>query len=425
MTRRPAPKPKGREVDPKDKAFGARVKKFRQDRGMTQAELASTLSKTASWMSQVERGIQPVERLDVLQELADNLGVSVQQLRPGAPLPRGASSEAPQELIKSNDLDEARRLISGHPAVEALLQAEAPSGPTPSLEELAASVEEVWELTHDGQFADVSALVTELVPALERCVRTVDGGEQSAAYLLLARMYQALAAAFVRQDQADAAWVAADRAIWAAERSGQPLHVCAGVFRMVQAFVRLKHLDQAEHAATSAITALEGVQEMPPEGLSVVGSLYLARALVHARGGRRTEAKEEISKARGIAKRIGADRNDFNLEFGPTNVEIQAVATAVDLGDAGEALDIGLAIDAETLSPERQGRLLMDLGRAHAQRRHPGEALDCLLRAEALSPETIQTHMAARAAIKELVLIAGPTAPPELLALAERADALE
>jgi transcriptional regulator with XRE-family HTH domain len=425
MTRRPATKPKGREVDPKDKAFGARVKKFRQDRGMTQAELAASLSKTASWMSQVERGIQPVERLDVLQELADNLGVSVHQLRPGAPLSTSGSSEAPQELVKSNDLDEARRLISGHPAVDALLGTEAPTGPGPSVEELAASVEEVWELTHAGQFAEVSALVTELVPSLERCVRTVDGDQQSAAYLLLARMYQALAAAFVRQDQADAAWVAADRAIWAAERSGQPLHVCAGVFRMVQAFVRLKHLDQAEHAATSAITALERAEDLPPEGLSVVGSLYLARALVHARGGRRTDAKEEIAKARAIAQRIGADRNDFNLEFGPTNVEIQAVSTAVDLGDAGEALDIGLAIDAETLSPERQGRLLMDLGRAHAQRRHPGEALDCLLRAEVLSPETIQTHMAARAAIKELVLIAGPAAPPELLALAERADALE
>jgi len=106
-------------------------------------------------------------------------------------------------------------------------------------------------------------------------------------------------------------------------------------------------------------------------------------------------------------------------------VEIQAVSTAVDLGDAGEALDIGLAINADDLSPERQGRLLMDLGRAHAQRRQGGEALDCLLRAEAVAPETIQTHQAARATIHELVLIAGPNSPRELLALAERADALD
>ncbi|MGW0730880.1 helix-turn-helix domain-containing protein, partial [Streptomyces mirabilis] len=133
----------------------------------------------------------------------------------------------------------------------------------------------------------------------------------------------------------------------------------------------------------------------------------------------------EIAKARAIAEQLGENRNDFNLEFGPVNVEIQAVSTAVDLGDAGEALDIGMSISADGLSPERQGRLLMDLGRAHAQRRHGGEALDCLLRAEAIAPEVIQTHQAARAAIRELVLVAGPNASRELLDLAERADALD
>lgn len=37
---------------------------------------------------------------------------------------------------------------------------------------------------------------------------------------------------------------------------------------------------------------------------------------------------------------MGSDRDDFDLEFGPTNVAIQAVATSIELGDAGVALDI-------------------------------------------------------------------------------------
>ncbi|OKJ52736.1 transcriptional regulator [Streptomyces sp. CB02261] len=216
--------------------------------------------------------------------------------------------------------------------------------------------------------------------------------------------------------------------MWAAELSGNNLHVCAGVFRIVHAFVRLRMLGQAEHAATTAIQALETIDSrdgLPVEGLSVLGSLHLALALVHARGHDRAGARAAIDAARQVARRIGEDRNDFDLEFGVTNVEIQAVSTAVELGDAGEALDIGLAIDAEGLSPERQGRLLMDLGRAHAQRRHTGEALACLLRAEALDPETIRTHVASRKAIRELVLVEGPGAPPELMDLAERAEALE
>ncbi|MDX2839572.1 hypothetical protein PV377_11380 [Streptomyces ipomoeae] len=126
-----------------------------------------------------------------------------------------------------------------------------------------------------------------------------------------------------------------------------------------------------------------------------------------------------------MAARIGAERNDFNLEFGPTNVEVQAVATAVDLGDAGEALDIAEGLDATGLSAERQARLLMDVGRAHVQRRQFGDALAHLLRAEAIAPDMIRSHVAARGAIRELMLMAGRSASPELRGLAERSDAME
>lgn len=417
-------KPTGRDVDPQDRAFGQRVQKLRKEQQRTQAEFASTLGKTSSWMSQVERGIQPVQRMDLLQQMADELGVSVQQLRPGAPAEANGSSQNPTALSQSNDLDETRRLLSGHPALHTLLSGHGPEG-VRSVEALRKDVEDLWELTHAGQLAQVSVLAVELFPELEQTARIATDANRAELFLLLSRAYQALSAAFVRQDEADAAWVAADRAIFAAERSGDPLQVCASVFRMVHAFVRLRSPDQAEYAAQTAIDALRAQQTKSPEALSVLGSLHLALALVHARSGARNEAKEEIDKARVIAAQLGENRTDFNLEFGPVNVEIQAVSTAVDLGDAGEALAIGLAIDAGGLSPERQGRLLMDLGRAHAQRRHGGEALACLLSAEAITPEVVLTHQAARAAIRELVLVAGVNASHELLELAERADALD
>jgi hypothetical protein len=62
----------------------------------------------------------------------------------------------------------------------------------------------------------------------------------------------------------------------------------------------------------------------------------------------------------------------------------------VDLGDAGEAIDLARAIDASGLSPERQSRLFIDVVRAHAQRRHGGEALAALLEAEQIAPEQVQ-----------------------------------
>ncbi|MGW0015383.1 helix-turn-helix domain-containing protein [Streptomyces tendae] len=414
-------KPTGKEVDPRDRAFGKRVADLRKARDLTQQQLAALLNgRTSSWMSQVERGIQPVRRLDVLQEIADALGVSTQALDPSAPIPAPPS---PPAGIQSNDLDGARLVISGHPALAALLGTESPD-PIP-LEQLSEQVDEIWELTHQAEFAAVSVMVTDLVPQLERAVRTVTAAERPRTYRLLARAYQALAAAFARQGDSRASWVSADRAVTAAELSGDVLLVFAGVYRMVHAFVRLGNNSEAEHAVTAAVDALSQRTDLTPPGLSVLGSLHLAKALVHARCGQRTEAREELAKAREVAEQIGEDRNDYNLEFGPTNVAIQTVATAVDLGDAGEAIEVGKTIDASSLSPERRGRLLMDLGRAHAQRRHLGDAVECLLRAEEVSPETVRTHNAVRQAVKELVLLAGPNAPRELTDLADRTSAME
>ncbi|CAN3981234.1 helix-turn-helix domain-containing protein [Kitasatospora purpeofusca] len=403
------------------RAFGSRVAQLRRQRGLKQDELAAAIGRTASWVSQVERGVQPVVRLDVLQLLADGLGVSVQVLKPEAPQ---ATPVPPPVEEQPNDLDEARLLISGHPALGVLL-APVRASEQPTVAELKAAVAEVWELTHAARFSELSALLGRILPRLERAVRTASPKDRPELAGLLSQSYQALAAAFVRQDEADAAWLAADRSIRAAEQAGRPLDVFAGIFRLAQAFVRLKRLDQAEHAASSAVAVLnQHAEEAEPELLSVLGSLHLVLALVAARGGQREEARAQLSRAREVAARIGEDRNDFNLEFGPTNVEIQTVSTAVDLGDAGEALDVALGIDASRLSPERRSRLLMDMGRAHAQRRHTGEALDCLLRAEELAPETVRTHVATRATIRELVLVAGKVASPELLALADRSNSL-
>ncbi|GGX71952.1 helix-turn-helix domain-containing protein [Streptomyces hiroshimensis] len=409
-------------MDPEGRrAFGARVANLRIQRGLTQKALASSVGRTTSWLSQVERGVQPVNRLDVLRLLADALGVPVNELRPDAPQPESAEP-APEP----NDLDQARLLISGHAALGALLAAEEPEE-RPSLADLLVRVDLAWSLAHDGRLSQLSAEMNTLVPQLERATRTVAERERAQAFSLLARAYQALSAAFTRQNEADAAWVAADRSIAAAERSGRPLEVFAGTFRLAHAFVRLRRYDQADHTARTAASALARHLSRTgetPESLSVLGSLHLALAVVHARCGSRTEARQEIATARRLAARLGGDRNDLHLEFGPTNVEVQAVAIAVDLGDAGEALEAGESLNASGLSTERQARLALDLGRAHAQLRHSGEALSYFLRAEHLAPEMMRSHTSARSAIRDLVLVAGRSASAELKELARRADAM-
>ncbi|MFE7488507.1 helix-turn-helix domain-containing protein, partial [Kitasatospora sp. NPDC057541] len=265
------------------RAFGARVAQLRKARGMRQDQLATAVNRTSSWVSQVERGIQPVVRLDVLQLLADGLGVSVQTLRPDAPSPSRSASVTSSQ---ANDLDLVRLTLSGHPALDAVL-GEHPATPEPDVTELAAAVAELWRLTHDARFAELSSAVADVLPRLESATRTATPEKQPEIQLLLSQAYQAVAAAFVRQDEADAAWVAADRAIRAAEHSGEPLQVFAGIYRLAHAFVRLRRLDQAEHAAGKGVTVLRSyisaAAPPAPEALSVLGSLHLVLALAAAR----------------------------------------------------------------------------------------------------------------------------------------------
>ncbi|WP_277326190.1 helix-turn-helix domain-containing protein [Streptomyces sp. JH14] len=406
------------ESDPR--ATGARIKELRRAAGMSQSDLAVAMERSESWVSQVERGVQPVERLSVLQTLADALGVSVRDVRPDAGTPAEEAPEAQQPV--SNDLDALRVALTGHPALGSLFD-EPSDGATASVDELRVQIEEVWDLAHASKHAALSERLSSLLPSIEATVRHAPASDRLELHELRARAYQVAAAAFVRQDEADAAWIAADRALQAAELAGKPLEVVASLFRMAHAFIRQQRTEQAERAASSAVSVLAPRAESPscpPEELSLLGAMNLVLAVINAREGRRAETHQHISRAREIAARLGEDRNDFDTEFGPTNVELHAVATAVDLGDAGLALDVAAGVDASGLSSERQSRFLLDVARAHAQRRHVGEAVAALLEAERLAPEQVHSHHSARAVVRDLVQLSGNRTPKPLAELAER-----
>jgi transcriptional regulator with XRE-family HTH domain len=399
------------------RTLGERVAEHRRQRGMSQRELAAAMNRSESWVSQVERDVQPVERLSVLHALAQALGVSVRDLRPEA------MPEADHTDQRPNDLDGLRLELSGHPTLAKLFTNHEQPTPAIDLSQLRSRVEEAWTLAHESRFAALNDALTELLPALEDAAHDTESGAVAAVHALRARAYQAASAAFARQDEPDAAWVAADRAITAAEQSSDPLAVVAGHFRLAHAFIRLGHYDQAEHVTANALDALAPVATKPdaaPEALSLYGAMHLVQAVISGHESDRARARSHLADANRIAQQLGADRNDYDTEFGPTNVQLHTVAVAVDLGDAGEALDVAQGIDASALSLERQVRLLVDVARAHAQRRHAGEAVAALLDAERLAPEQVRSHHLARAAVADLLDQFGRRPPDQLLALARR-----
>jgi hypothetical protein len=209
----------------------------------------------------------------------------------------------------------------------------------------------------------------------------------------------------------------------AAERADAPLLVAAGAFRLGFVFLGAKHFNQAEETARTAAEALRRpADEGQPEAMSLWGGLTLQRAVTASRTNNSEAAYAHLDRAREIAERVGEGRNDYNTEFGPTNVKLYEIAVAVELGDAGRALRAAEQVDASGLSAERQSRMLIDVARAHAKRRQVDEAVAVLRRGEEVTPEQIRAHRLVRQLVSDLLTMQNPPSQ-ELRDLAQRVAA--
>jgi transcriptional regulator with XRE-family HTH domain len=395
--------------------IGEQIAFHRKRLGLSQVELAGLIGRSDSWVSQVERGVRAVDRLSVLQKVADTLGVPVAELR-GSELSDIESSDTRPEAFES-----LRLTLTGHPATEAVL-AQTPSVLTDNqlvgLQELHS---QVWPLVHASRYSELAPLVADLVPRLEQAVRSQATAEQTRVTReLLTDTYQAIAAMLAKIGEGDAAWIAADRAAFTAEALSDPLAVAASMFLMAHVFLSLGQLAQVQAVAGPTASSLDRLKSATPETLSLRGAFRLVLAIASARENDRSRAHAYLDQAREIASQIGENRNDFGTEFGPTNTALHAVAVAVELGDAGHAIDLAHDIDPERLSTERQARYSIDLAQAHAMRRQIGESLQYLQVAEELTPEQTRSHRVARAVARDLLQLSGPRVRPELRDLAER-----
>lgn len=379
-------------------ALGRKIAAERRRRGLSQPELARMIDRSVAWVSQVERGVRKVDRMSVLETVAAALDVPLAELAAEAPVVAAVTEEPP-------GASGLRLVLSGAYALRAMLNGRHP----PALSTLRAKTRQAWDLTHAGRYADLTDLLRGLVPDLETAARTAPEAQRAEAFELMAAAYQACSAALAKLGEPEAAWIAADRAMTAAERAGNPMLVAAGAFRLVLVFLAARHYDRAEETARTAADALQPrADEGDPQAMSLWGALTLQRAVIASRRNDPDTAYEQLERASEVAGRLGEGRNDYNTEFGPANVALHEIAVAVELGDAGRALRVTASVDTCGLSPERQARMLIDVARAHAQRRQVAEAVTALRQAEQITPEQVREHDLARQLVADLLTMQEP-----------------
>ncbi len=393
-------------------ALGRKIAAERRRRGLSQPELARQLGRSVAWVSQVERGVRKIDRMSVLETVATALEVPLSELAAEAPVVAAVTEEPP-------GASGLRLVLSGAHALRAMLDDRRPA----ALNTLRTKSRKAWELTHAGQYTDLAELLRGLVPDLETAARALPEAQRAEVFELMAATYQACSAALAKLGEPEAAWIAADRAMAAAERAGNPLLVAAGAFRLVHVFLAARQYGQAEETARTAAEALQSRADSgDSKAISLWGGLTLQRAVIASRVNDPDAAYAHLDRAAQAAARLGAGRNDFNTEFGPANVALHEIAVAVELGDAGRALRAAATVDTTGLSAERQARMLIDVARAHAQRRQVSEAVAALHQAEDITPEQVRGHELVRQLVSDLLTMQQPP-PGELRGLAARLGA--
>jgi transcriptional regulator with XRE-family HTH domain len=397
---------------------GGRIARARRRRGLSQAVLAGLVGRSESWLSQVERGKRGVDSHAVLTRLAAVLRVEVEELTG----PSGGDGEGQQVYEPAAQIEQA---MMRYDAAVTSIGGYGP-GSAGNIGHLRAMARSAYQGYQATRYDDTGRLLPALISDAEAVSRAagLDNPEVCAERALV---YDTAAALLNRVGESALAWMAADRAMAAAEQSGRPALAALAAWRMSYVIGGRRHPGEALELAMSAAVALEHtMRAADADSLSVYGALHLAAATAAAAIYDRAMTASLLAKARNIAGRTG-DVNRMGTAFGQANVAIHAISAALQLGDARAAVETGEALDADALPAGCTGRrtqLRLDLARAYAMRRQDAAAVNLLLAAERLSPQLVRYDARTREVLITLLGREHQPSTPELRPLARRAGVI-
>jgi DNA-binding XRE family transcriptional regulator len=397
---------------------GQRIARARRRRGLSQAVLAGLVGRSESWLSQVERGGRGVDSHAVLTRLAEVLRIDIEEITST----RDGGDEG-QHAFPAAPLIEQAMMHYGMPGAGGGDRGPQPGRQVGHLREMARSAYQGYQAT---RYDATGRLLPQLIRGVETASRT-EGVLRSSVCEVRALVYDTAAALLNRVGEPSLAWTAADRAMTAAEYSGEPLLAALAAWRLSYIITSRKHPREALDMAMAAAGDLEHVMRSPsPEHLSVYGALHLAAITAAAAAFDRTMTAVLLEKARSIADRTG-ETNYMGTAFGPINVAIHAIGVALQLGDARTAAETGESLDITVIPPGLVGRRTqasLDLARAYAMRKQDAAAVNLLLAAERLSPELVRYDRRTRDVLTELLRREHRASTPELRPLARRAGVI-
>ncbi|MET8045469.1 helix-turn-helix transcriptional regulator [Micromonospora sp. NPDC005215] len=397
-----------------DLPIGRRVARWRVRRSMTQQMLADRLRRSKSWVDKMERGVRPLDRYSVIQELAHVLRVDPEVL---LGQPRSTPAGTP------DGVDDIRAALARYDIAQA----------PPQTDELSRQVGHAWLTYQHAHYGQLVRLLPGLLDAVQ--------GTRSAE--LLVHAYRITSSLLVKLGEADLGWLAADRAMAAA--GDDPLLAATATIEVAQA---LRAQNRNHLALAALLPAASRILPSPSHsgdhevsgpfedqtarkphdqrrtgggagegagggggggehrGRAVGGTLLVQAALAAAGCGEHRRAGELTDRAAGVAAGLRGYDDTHRTSFGTVAVEVARVLAAAARGEATEAVRRHSAIVRREawrrLPAEYRGAYLVDVARAYLQVGDLRGAARALVDADSVAPAEVRCRPLVRTVIADV-----------------------
>lgn len=399
-------------------SVGERIAFYRRRRGLTQGTLAALMGRSEDWLSKIERGERELRKIELVVEMARHLRVTLGDLL-GQPVlvedphdPTGEDIPAIRDALMS-PRRLSRTLFGGR------------DGLPPAAPHTAALAEKVWS---DFQKGLIGAVVQALPGLIRTALALEEQDDVRERWAISARVHHLAASTLSKIGEGDLAWLAAERAMYAADQADDPLVLASAARAGTHALLAAGRYDDAlDLGSTAAEWLRRQMVEDDPNALSLLGMLHLRTGVAAARHDDRSTATANLRRAEVLAEQLGGDGNYWQTSFGPTNVKLHQLAAALDLGDVVYVVDRAPQVDVGTMPVERAVSHGIDTAKALSLVAQDDGALALLLDAEAQAPQLVRHSAVVREMVKAMQRrspVTGQAPSSPLMALAERCRAV-
>ncbi|MER6557718.1 helix-turn-helix transcriptional regulator [Streptomyces sp. NPDC001027] len=402
--------------------IGERIAFHRRRRGYTQQVLAGLVGRSTDWLAKAESGRRKPPRIDMLAELARVLRVPLGDLL-GKPV-------LMEDVQQQDDVPAVRDALMSPRRLSRLMFG--PEGdsqlPTPGV--IAPRVEEAWDDYQAGRLGKVIAALPGLLQTAhgleDRAARSVR--ERLDSWAVSARIHHLAATTLAKVGESDISWLAAERAMRAADESENPLVLASAARSGTHALLANGRYDDALELAMTASGWLSArIEESEPTALSLLGMIHLRAAIAAARHQDRSTAISLLCRAEELANRLGSDENHWHTSFGPTNVMLHRLSAELDLDNISYVVEHG-DIDVAHVAAERSVSHRIDYARALSLSGRVDEAFTHLRIAESTSPQLVRNNPRVRDTLRDLIKqapVTGGAPSSELFVMAQRCRAVQ